>query len=189
MNRWFVFTLLTCFLLLVVGVACESQASQTYRRVSQPMFQAGDILPKPTGEVILTVSGKIGSRNSGDLLLLDMETLEKFGLVEYELNDPWLKRVVTYRGVLMSDFLEIIQAAEDAELVHFVALDDYEVDITLQEIRKWPILLATQADGKYMAVSENGPTRIIFPFDQFPEIDQSVYRDLMIWNIESMEVR
>lgn len=187
MNRWFALAFLTIFALMLA--ACTAQPSQPYRRISDPAFQPGDIIPKPTGEVILTVIGKIGSRNSGDKLLLDMATLEKFGLVEYELNDPWLKRVVTYRGVLMSDFLKIIQTDPGAELVHFVALDNYEVDITVREIRKWPILLATQADGKYMPVRENGPTRIIFPFDQFPEINRSVYRDLMIWNIESMEVR
>ncbi len=178
-------------LLMIVAVllsACTS-TQPPYQRLTDSAFAVGDPIPTPTGEVILTVSGKIGVTNSGDKLLLDMETLEKFGLVQYDLNDPWLKRTVTYTGVLMSDFLKIVQVAPEAESVHFRALDDYQVDITLREIQKWPILLATRADGKYMPVAENGPTRIIFPFDQFPEIDQTIYRDLMIWQIATMEVR
>ncbi|PWH12033.1 MAG: hypothetical protein DDG60_15220 [Anaerolineae bacterium] len=186
MKHTFLFSLLLLGLILLPACVPSGEA---YERVTQSAFQPGDAIPAPVGEVILTVTGKIGAKNSGDALLLDMNTLEKFGLVQYVLNDPWLKEKVTYKGVLMSDFLKIIQADPDAESVHFVALDNYEVDITLQEIRKWPILLATQSNGKYMSVQENGPTRIIFPFDQFPEIDQVTYRDLMIWNIASMEVR
>lgn len=186
MKRFAWFFLL--FLAVILLPAC-APSGDAYERVTQSTFQPGDVIPAPAGEVILTVTGKIGAKNSGDALLLDMNTLEQFGLVQYVLNDPWLKEKVTYKGVLMSDFLEIIQADPGAESVHFVALDNYEVEISLREIRKWPVLLATQANGKYMTVQENGPTRIIFPFDQFPEIDQVTYKDLMIWNIASAEVR
>lgn len=186
MKRFAWFVLLSFVLLLLSACAPTGEA---YERVTQSAFRPGDAIPAPAGEVILTVTGKIGAKNSGDALLLDMNTLEKFGLVQYVLSDPWLKEKVTYKGVLMSDFLEIIQADPGAESVHLVALDNYEVDISLREIRKWPVLLATQANGKYMSVQENGPTRIIFPFDQFPDIDQVTYKNLMIWNIASMEVR
>lgn len=176
-------------LFVVFLAACTASSAPNYQQVSPPAFKPGDSIPAPTGEVILTVTGKIGIKNDGDALRLDMETLEKFGVVEYPLNDPWLKEKMTYQGVLMSDFLKMIQADSSAEIVHIVALDNYEIDLAVQELNKWPVLLATRANGKYMDVSENGPTRIIFPFDQFSEIDPKIYRDLMIWNIASMEVR
>lgn len=185
----FGFFLLSIFAAAILLTACGNASQSPYQRVSESTLQPGAPIPAPTGEVILTISGKIGVTNNGDQLLLDMETLEKFGLVQYELNDPWLKEKFTYTGVLMSDLLKFIQSAPEAESVHLIALDDYEVDIVVRDIEKWPILLATRANGQYMSVAENGPTRIIFPFDQFPEIDQTTYRDLMIWNIASMEVR
>jgi len=186
MKTWSLFLFLIFTLSLA---ACSGQPTNVYTEVAPAVLKPGDPIPAPVGEVILTVSGKIGIKNSGDTLQLDMPTLEKFGVVEYAINDPWLKQKVTYQGVLMSEFLKIIQAEPGVETVHFVALDNYEVDLAVQEINKWPILLATRANGQYMSMSENGPTRIIFPFDQFPEIDPKIYRDLMIWNIASMEVR
>lgn len=176
-------------LFVVFLAACTASSAPNYQQVSPPAFKPGDSIPAPMGEVILTVTGKIGIKNDGDALRLDMATLEKFGVVEYAITDPWLREKVTYQGVLMSEVLKILQVSADAEIVHFTALDNYDVDITIREINQWPILLATRANGKYMSVSENGPTRIIFPFDQFSEIDKRIYQDLMIWNLASMEVR
>ncbi len=182
--RLFLFTIFTMLL-----VACGGQPKTIYVEVAPAALKPGDPIPAPAGEVILTVSGKINTKNNGDTLQLDMATLEQFGLVEYAINDPWLKEKVTYQGILMSEFLKYVQADSSAETVHIVALDNYEVDLAIQELNKWPVLLATRANGKYIDISTNGPTRIIFPFDQFPEIDITLYRDLMIWNIATMEVR
>ena len=167
--RLFLFTIFTMFL-----AACGGQPKTIYAEVVPAALKPGDPIPAPAGEVILTVSGKIGVKNSGDALQLDMPTLEKFGVVEYATNDPWLREKVTYQGILMSEFLKMIQADPGAEAVHLVALDNYEVDLAVQEINKWPVLLATRANGQYISVSENGPTRIIFPFDQFSEIDKKI---------------
>jgi len=176
------------FAILMLLAACASP-KVIYESVSKAEFKPGDAIPAPSGEVILTVSGNISARNNGDVLELDMATLEKFGLARYDVNDPWLGKNVVYTGILMSDFLEIVGAADTAEGVSILALDGYEVSITLKEIEKWPILLATQTDGAYMTVRENGPTRIIFPFDDYADIDQVLYKDLWIWNIKSIEVQ
>ncbi|GAB4553072.1 MAG: molybdopterin-dependent oxidoreductase [Anaerolineales bacterium] len=177
------------FLLILLLSACADQTKTVYTVVAPASLKPGDAIPAPSGEVILTVSGKISAKNNGDTLQMDLATLEKLGLVEYDIHDPWMKEQVTYTGVLMSDFLKFIQADSTAELVHIVALDDYQVDLSVRELQKWPVLLATRANGAYMTVNENGPTRIIFPFDQYPEIDKKDYQDLSIWNIVSMEVR
>lgn len=72
----------------------------------------------------------------------------------------------------------------------FTALDEYEVNVTVaQGTRTVAHFIATQANGAYMTVSENGPTRIIFPFDDYADIDQILYKDLWIWNIKSIEVQ
>jgi hypothetical protein len=170
-------------------VACSGQPKTIYEEVSPAALKPGDAIPAPTGEVILTVSGNISAKNNGDVLELDMATLEKFGLMKYDVTDPWLGKNVFYSGILMSDFLKIVGAANTAKGVTITALDEYEVSLTFNEIEKWPILLATQIDGAYMTVSENGPTRIIFPFDDYADIDQVLYKDLWVWNIKSIEVQ
>lgn len=179
------------FLVMVlVLAACGSKpAASAYTVVSAASLKAGEAIPAPTGDTVLTVSGAISVKNDGDNLLLDMATLEKFGLVKYEVSDPWLNAKNTYTGVLMSDFLKFVGASSSATTVSLTALDDYQVDIAIADIQKWPILLATQNNGAYMTIDNNGPTRIIFPYDTYSDIDQVAYKDLWVWNIKTVEIR
>ncbi|HNN12062.1 MAG TPA: molybdopterin-dependent oxidoreductase [Anaerolineales bacterium] len=180
------------FLAILIAViflaSCSAKPSQTTMIVSPAEIQIGDAIPLPS-DPILTVSGRISTTNDGSNLLLDLATLEKFGLVKYEVNDPWLNEKNLYTGVLMSEFLKFVGAASDTTNVKLTALDDYQVDISIADIQKWPILLALQTNGEYMTVEFNGPTRIIFPFDDYKDIDQVAYKDLWIWNIRSMEIQ
>ena len=173
--------------ILMALTACSPKA--TYENVTEAEIKPGDTIPAASGEIILTVTGNISAPNNGDVLELDMATLEKFGLVRYDVNDPWLGKNMMYTGILLSDFLKVVGAPETAENVVIAALDGYEVSLTAQEIEQWPILLATRANDAYMTVSENGPTRIIFPFDDYADIDKVLYKDLWIWNIKSIEVQ
>jgi hypothetical protein len=177
------------FLALFILLAACGSPKVIYESVAKAELNPGDAIPAPSGEVVLTVSGNISARNNGDTLELDMATLEKFGLVKYDIDDPWTKTTVNYTGVLLSDFLKMVGAAPTAENIHLIALDDYEVDITVTEAQKWPVMIATRSNGQYMTVAENGPTRIIFPFGRFSDIDVVLYQDLSIWSIKSIEVQ
>ncbi len=170
--------------------ACGGEASPVYETVVPTSLNPGSAIPNPTEEVILTLSGDISVKNAGATLAFDMPTLERLGLVKYTIADPWLNNTdVAYTGVLMSDLLKFAGASDSATNIHMVALDDYAVDIPLTDTNKWPILLATRADGEYMTVDNSGPTRIIFPFDAYSEIDKAAYKVLMIWNLKDMEIQ
>jgi len=176
------------FAIVMLLAACASP-KVIYESVNKAELNPGDAIPAPNGEVILTVTGNISAYNNGDTLELDMATLEKFGLVKYDIDDPWAKTTVNYTGILLSDFLKMVGASPSAENIHIVALDDYEVDITVTEAQKWPVLLATQSNGQYMTMAENGPTRIIFPFGRYSDVDVVLYQDLSIWSIKNIEVQ
>jgi hypothetical protein len=183
-----VLTFLLVFILLAL-TACGGEEAAPYETVAPTTIEAGDDIPNPTGDVILTISGDIAMKNSGDTLVFDMETLEKLGLVKYSVNDPWLNSNVSYTGVLMAKLLEVAGASASATTVHFTALDDYQVDIAIADMKKWPVLLATRSNDALMALDAGGPTRIAFPYDQYDDIDQLAYKDSWIWNISEMEIR
>jgi hypothetical protein len=182
------FAFLLFFVFLVLA-ACGGEEAATYETVAPATLTAGDTIPAPSGDPILTISGDISHTNSGDTLVFDMETLEKLGLVKYAVNDPWLNSNISYTGVLMSKLLEVVGAADSATTVHFTALDDYQVDITIADIQKWPILLATRSNDALMALDAGGPTRVAFPYDQYDDIDPLTYKDSWIWNISEIEIR
>lgn len=148
----------------IVGLvaACGGTTNPDYLQVVPASFSPGGAIPAPTQDVILTVSGDISVTNAGDTTQFDMPTLESLGLVEYTVDDPWLNATNTYTGILMSDLRKYLGASESSLVMHIVALDDYGVDISVEDMEKWPILLATRINGEYMDVENSGPTRFIF---------------------------
>jgi len=156
----------------------------TPRVVDDGTLAAGERISAPKGEVVLTVTGDIGTANKGKKLELDLASLEKMRRVRVEAAEPFLKRRVTFEGVLLSDLLEVAGVPDAASTVSLTALDDYKVDFKVSDIRSSQMLLATRADGKHMPVDRSGPIRIVFP-------DGSTLGrnpDLWIWSVESMKV-
>jgi hypothetical protein len=152
--------------------------------VDDGTLAAGEKLPAPKGEVVLTVTGAIGAHNKGRRLELDLASLERMRRVRLEAAEPFLKRRVMFEGVLLSDLLEVAGVADSATRVSLTALDDYKVDFKVADVRSSQMLLATKADGKHMPVDRSGPIRIVFP-------DSSTLGrnpDLWIWSVSSMKV-
>jgi hypothetical protein len=159
----------------------DSSAPQV---VADGSLAAGEDVAAPKGEVVLTVSGDIGTANKGKTLQLDLASLEQMRQVRLEAAEPFLKRRVQFEGVLLSDLLAVAGAPSSASMVSLTALDDYKVDFKLADVRSSQMLLATKADGKHMPVDRSGPIRIVFPDSS------SLGRnpDLWIWSVSAMKV-
>ncbi len=174
--------------LVLLMSACGSAKDTGYEVVGPASIGLTEAIPSPSQDVVLSIFGQVAAKNTADSLELDMSTLEKLGLVKYEVHDPWLKQTFTYSGVLMSDILKYAGTFHTAQSVHIVALDDYQVDIPIADIEMWPILLATRADGELMNVENYGPLRIIYPYGSH-SIDPASHNDLWIWSLKCIEVK
>lgn len=176
-------------LLVILLSACGGSAATTtgYTTISPATIAPGDAVPAPTGEVILTLRGKIGHTNVGDRLDFDMETLERLGVVEFKVNDPHLKAATTYRGVLMERLLAVARVPSDAVNLQAIALNDYKVPVPISAMRQWPVILATLRNGERMPVSDKGPLEIVFPYDSF-EIDRTLHDPMWAWQMRTLEV-
>jgi hypothetical protein len=159
-------------------------SASTPQVVDDGSLAAGQKISVPQGEVVLTLTGDIGTANKGSKLELDLASLEKMRRVRVEAAEPFLKRRVTFEGVLLSDLLAVAGVPSSASKVSMTALDDYKVDFKLDDVRSSQMLLATKADGKHMPVDRSGPIRIVFPDSS------SLGRnpDLWIWSVASMKV-
>lgn len=176
-------------LLALIGsvlIACEQQAPG-YQIVTEAEITAGDTVPVPTESTIITVSGDISVTNVGDSLVFDMRTLERLGIVQYSVPDPWLNEEVTYAGVLLADLLKVAGVSDAATSIRVVSLDGYVFDTPVAETEAWPVLLATRANDQYMDIANSGPTRIIFPYDSYPDL--SAARNMSVWNIREIQIR
>jgi hypothetical protein len=159
-------------------------AAPSTQEISPGTLGAGAKVSEPKGEVVLTMSGEIGTRNQGKKLALDIASLERMRMVRMQTTEPFLKRKVTFEGVLLSDLLAVAGVPGSASKVNMTALDDYKVDFTVADVRSSQMLLATKADGKRMKVDRAGPIRIVFPDSS------SLGRnpDLWIWSVSTMRL-
>ena len=158
--------------------------ASTPQVVDDGTLAAGAKISAPKGEVVLTVSGDIGAANKGKTLELDLASLEKMRQVRVEAAEPFLKRRVTFEGVLLADLLKVAGVPDSASTVSLTALDDYKVDFKLSDVRSSQMLLATKADGKHMPVDRSGPIRIVFP----DSATLGRNPDLWIWSVATMKV-
>ncbi|KPK10230.1 MAG: hypothetical protein AMJ56_08540 [Anaerolineae bacterium SG8_19] len=172
--------------LILVGCSLGGDSS-IYEVVEPGSISPGDAVPAPANDVVLTVSGDISVTNVDDTLAFDLDTLEKLKLVEYQVDDPWLKERVTYTGVLLSDLLEVAGAPDTVREVMALALDGYAAPIPVTELESWPVLVATQSNGEHMTIENSGPTRIIFPYDLHSDVTAA--RNMSVWNLETLEIR
>jgi hypothetical protein len=166
------------------GTQASTPNASTPQVVDDGSLAAGQKISAPQGEVVLTVTGDIGTANKGKKLELDLASLEQMRRVRVEAVEPFLKRRVMFEGVLLSDLLAVAGVLSSASTVSMTALDDYKVDFKLDDVRSSQMLLATKADGKHMPVDRSGPIRIVFPDSS------SLGRnpDLWIWSVASMKV-
>ncbi len=181
-----------CWSVMAVFVlaACGTPAAPTiYKTVSDATLKPGSAIPAPKGDVILTIEGKIGQANANGKLQFDLATLESLGTVQYEVDDPNLKKKVVYTGVLMSQVLKAANIASDSTTLTLKALDDYSTDMKVADANKYPILIATKADGAYMTVDKYGPLSTIIPYGYFPELDHDTYDALWVWSLADITVK
>jgi hypothetical protein len=159
----------------VLGACGANSDGAAPRNVSEGTVAAGSVIAAPQGTPILVVRGNGLRTNTADSVAVDMAALDALPAVEMAIDDPWEKRSIVYRGVLMSEFLKAIGTPDTAATVIVTALDDY----------KGTVLLATQADGKVLEVKDGGPTRIIF----LPSSKSAKNEELWIWSLKDMTVQ
>lgn len=142
-------------------------------------------LAAPEGSVILKAAGKISRTNVGKSAHFDRAMLEAMGVSELSLETPWTDGRQTFSGVLASKVLDAIGAKGDIMIAR--AINDYEVRIPVSDLRRYPVIFALKQNGEYMRVRGKGPIWIIYPVEQFPELDTSVITDRWVWQLSEID--
>ena len=183
-------SMLGLLIVLMMSVACSSNATDEliYKVLSEGSLSAGDSIPTPTDSVILTVTGLIGTTNGDDRIEMDIPALESMRTVEYTVTDPFELNQIAYSGVLVSDLLDLWQVPAEATMLVVTALDDYQAEVPIEDLRKYPVIYAMKADGVPMPTATRGPAMLVFPYEHF-EFDQQRYNDYWVWQIKSIEVK
>ncbi|WP_295951460.1 molybdopterin-dependent oxidoreductase [Rhodoferax sp.] len=144
-------------------------------------------LDKPTGNVVLTISGTVAQANSGANAVFDMKMLEKLPQKTFTVQTPWYPKPVTFTGPLLRDVLAA--AGAKGNKIVATALNDYKTDIPFDDAIKFDPIVAHLLDNKPMSIREKGPLFIVYPFDASPELRAEVYYNRSAWQLNSLKVQ
>ena len=157
-----------------------------------PLWVAGgaraDSLPQPAGPVILRVTGRIRDTNAeGGVARFDRAMLEALGTRKLTTSSAWTSGPTEFEGPLASAVLDAVGA--DGTAVHAAALNDYAVTIPIDELRRYPVLLALKMNGQYLKVMDKGPIWIVYPRDQYRELQDSLTDKRWVWQLHELQVQ
>lgn len=117
---------------------------------------------------------------------LSLADLEGLGMHRVETRTFWPEDDGSYAGPLLSKVLERA-GLDKAAFIRVRARDGFSQVIPRQDWERWPVILATQRDGKPMTARHKGPLRIIYPRNTAPELEDAVYRLRWVWLVVSIE--
>lgn len=139
------------------------------------------------GQPLLTLTGSVLNRNTPDGLALDMAALQKLPSLSFSTRTPWYTTPRKFTGVRLRDLLAA--AAAQGQVVRAVALNDYKVDIPMEDAMTSDVMVAWLLDDKPMTVREKGPLVIIYPFDDQPALRTAVRYGRAVWQLRLLEIR
>jgi len=159
----------------IAVVSCLSQA------------MAGESLPQPTGQIILTISGDITRTNKGDKAEFDLDMIHALGTRAMSATTSWTDGTQEFSGVLMSDLMAAVGAR--GKMVEAIALNDYTYTIEIGDFSRYSVILATKLNGRILKIRDKGPLWIVYPLDTFPEEQKEVIERRMVWQLRQLIVR
>lgn len=143
-------------------------------------------LTKPTGKVLLTLSGKIENTNENGKAVFDIASLEKLGVVSFQTTSPWYNGRTTFTGISMQKLMDYVGAK--GTVVKVTALNDYTTVIPLSDFKNYNVILAFKINGEYMRVRDKGPFFIVYPYDSLPELNNQIYYSRSAWQVSRMSI-
>ncbi|ODU09935.1 MAG: hypothetical protein ABS84_05600 [Rubrivivax sp. SCN 71-131] len=143
-------------------------------------------LAAPTGPIVLTITGRVRSPNAQGSAEFDMAMLQQLPQTRFTTGTPWYAQPREFAGPLLRDVLR--EAGAHGTVLHALALNDYRVDIPMQDAQRFDVIIARLLDGRPMSVRNRGPLFIVYPFDAQPELHSPVYFTRSAWQLRSIEV-
>ncbi len=143
-------------------------------------------LDRSKSRVVLSVTGRISQRNAGERAEFDMDMLAALPQHSFTTNTPWYKEPRKFTGPLLRDVLAAVGA--QGKTLRAVALNDYKVELPVEDSKRFDVVMARLMDDKPMPVRDKGPLFIIYPFDSNEALRSELYYSRAAWQLKSLEV-
>lgn len=144
-------------------------------------------LLRPKSPAILEVRGAIAKSNVKGEAHFDMEMLKALPVTRLETSTAVTDGVRRFEGFLMRDLLAHIGAV--GTIVTARALNDYAIEIAIEEFDRFDILVAYEMDGMPLLPSDKGPLWMVYPRDQHAELQDIRFDYRWVWQLRWLDIR
>ena len=124
--------------------------------------------------------------NGATTIELALSDLDQMPQETFTTTTTWTEGDVTFSGVPLSHLLTHANAA--GATLRMVALNDYAVDMPIDEIGDLYPIVATRMNGEQMHVRDKGPYWIVYPYDSDPGFRTETTYARSIWQLKSLSV-
>lgn len=143
-----------------------------------------DMLAKPNGDVILTITGQIGKENAPGQADFDLDMLRAMPAVKISTSTPWTEGAAEFEGVPLGTLMEAVAAKGTS--IKAAALNDYIASVDVKTALEAGAILAYRMNGEYISVRDKGPLWIMFPFDEKPALKAEPIYSQSVWQLRKM---
>lgn len=133
---------------------------------------------------LFTIQGKIASPEAVTVTPSDFTKLAPFEIKT--VVDTLGSGTHHVKGVLARDLLKHYGAT--GTVLRVTGLDGYVIDVPLNDLLQYDVVLANEIDGKELSVRDRGPAWLIYPVSQHPELDDPIYAARAVWQVTRIEV-
>ena len=130
----------------------------------------------PMSDVLMTVTTQDGSRE------YDLAALEALPQTSFKTSTIWTEGEQEFTGVLLSDLLEDAGITEGSVMA--TAINDYAVEIPVDEIDDIAPIVAYHLNGETMSVRDKGPLWIVYPYDLSVDYQTEINYSRSIWQLD-----
>ena len=135
-------------------------------------------------QVVLTVRDSVSSRTT--VKRFDLRTLENLPQHTFTTMTPWSDQPIRFSGPLLRTVLAAV--GTHGHNIRATAINDYRIDIPMQDTIRFDMIVATRMNGERMSVRDKGPLFVVYPFDSLSELQQARYYERSIWQLKSIEI-
>lgn len=144
---------------------------------------------KPSGKVVLTVVGAVKNTNTATETGFDRAMLQSFPQISHIVTTPWTEGETVFTGPLLIDVLRHL-GLDDSRVISATALNNYEIEIPVEDARKYPVILALTQNGNELRVRDKGPVWVIYPWTaEYPELKSETYHSRSIWQLQHIGIK
>ena len=152
-------------------------------------FLAKAIVCAPTKavaqETILEVSVSTAQMQSqASYSLLDLDSIPQTTILT---ENDFIDGTKMFTGPLVRDLLQGA-TPETASQVILIAVNDYQVEVPIEDFFDYDVILATRMAGALLSVRDKGPIWVVYPMSEHPELRDNIYNSRLIWQLRRLEV-